>query len=226
MSEEDSINDDATEKELSEENGGASGGESSIVQSMQKQRELRETDEDFRFLVDMEMIYQLWWRWADFHLYITSPVVQPCAVRRVLPPEVIVDSDAQEFAYPIVDYGDRFSTSKALDFYTAGMSMHKLYCTIEKMIALFIERIKSQGISVDQEVQIAFSGHELAQRKGFESVINLSYNVVVTNFDPGVWGEKYLQLVKNLADKGYGYPSPAPRDVYRHPRLQTRNKTR
>jgi hypothetical protein len=93
--------------------------------------------------------------------------------------------------------------------------MCKLYYTIEKMIFLLTERLKTGGISVETEVQIAFGGHELAQRKTFESVINLPYNVVVTNFDPGVWGEKYLQTVKRLADKGYGYPPEAPRDSYR-----------
>ena len=54
------------------------------------------------------------------------------------------------------------------------------------------------------------------QRNGFESIINLQYNVVVTNFDPGAWGDTYLQTVKRLADKGYGYPPEAPRDKYRH----------
>ena len=220
-----SIDDDASYEEQH-----AKAGEEpppiDMAHSMQLQRERRQTDDGLAFLVDMEMLYQLWWRWADFHLYITSPVVNAFQIRRVVSAELIEDTDAHEFVYPIVDYGDHFSTSKALEFYTAGMSMHKLYCTIEKIISLFVDRLKSQGITTDQEVQIAFSGHELAQRKGFESVINLSYNVVVTNFDPGEWGEKYLQLVKGLAEKGYGYPEPAPRNTFRHPRLKTLSKTR
>ena len=83
------------------------------------------------------------------------------------------------------------------------------------MIFLLVERLKSGGVSTEAEVQIAFGGHELAQRKGFESVINLVHNVVVTNFEPGRWGERYLEIVKRLSEKGYGYPSEAPRDVYR-----------
>jgi hypothetical protein len=84
-----------------------------------------------------------------------------------------------------------------------------------------VERLKAGGVATDTEVQIAFGGHELAQRKGFESIINLSYNVVVTNFDPGPWGERYLQIVKRLADKGYGYPPESPRDTYRQSHTPT-----
>ena len=99
--------------------------------------------------------------------------------------------------------------------YSAGMSMCKLYYTIEKIIFLLVERLKTGGVSTETEVQVAFSGHELAQRKAFEIIINLNHNVVVTNFDPGIWGERYLQTVKRLADKGYGYPLEAPRDSFR-----------
>lgn len=86
---------------------------------------------------------------------------------------------------------------------------------IEKMIHILVERLKSGGVSPEDEVQVAFGGHELAQRKAFESVINLSYNVVVTNFDPGAWGEKYLKNVKQISKSGYGYPKEAPRDNFR-----------
>jgi hypothetical protein len=41
--------------------------------------------------------------------------------------------------------------------------------------------------------------------------------VVVTNFDPGAWGEQYLQTVKRIADKGFGYPSETPRQPYKQP---------
>jgi hypothetical protein len=187
-----------------------------IIQVMQKHRaQLLDMDgADMSSLV--EMVYQIWWRWADFHLFVTSPVLQPFSPPQVVSPALIEGTgDQYEFVYPIVDYGDRLSTSKGLELCSAGLSMWKLYCTIEKMIFLFIERIKLNGGTTETEVQIAFGGHELAQRKAFESVINLSYNVMVTNFDPGAWGERYLQVVKKLADKGYGYPEPAPRDSYK-----------
>jgi hypothetical protein len=196
---------------MSAENGTI---EPSIVDAMQAQRARLMSADSFDAVAQIEIIYQLWWRWADFHVFITTPVFEIYSPPHVILPERL-DSDTYEFVYPIMDYGDRFSTSKGLDSLSAGLSMWKLYCTIEKIIALLIERLKTGGVSTETEVQIAFAGHELAQRKGFESVINLSYNVVVTNFDPGVWGERYLQTVKRLADKGYGYPSAAPRDLYR-----------
>ena len=101
--------------------------------------------------------------------------------------------------------------------FIAGLSMCKLFYTIEKMIFLLVERLKEGGTDKETEVEVAFDGHEVAQRKCFDSVINLNYNVVVTNFDPGLWGERYLATTKRLAELGYGYPPEAPRDVYRKP---------
>ncbi|KTD52161.1 virulence protein [Legionella quinlivanii] len=170
----------------------------------------------------VEQVYQLWWHWANFELYIISPIIDPVIPPLVIEPELLPNSQEREFVYNIHDFGHKMTTSKAEDMYEAGMSMCKLYYTIEKMIFLLIERLKSGGIDQETEVQIAFGGHELGQRKAFESVINLSYNVVVTNFDPGAWGERYLQNVKVLASKGYGYPEGTPRDVYRkHPQAGT-----
>ncbi len=159
-------------------------------------------------------VYQIWWHWADFSLTIIEPEIEPIVPPLIIPPEILADGSI-EFVYPILDHGNRLEASKAEEMFSAGMSMCRLYYTIEKMIFLLVERMKSGGIDTQTEVQIAFGGHELAQRKAFESVINLTYNVVVTNFDPGEWGERYLQNVKRVADKGYGYPSETPRDSYR-----------
>ncbi len=185
----------------------------------------QETSIDFRKLVmedDMnnpvtlvERVYQLWWHWADFHLYVISPNIETISPVIIIPPETIPGSNEVEPVYPIHDSGNKLSTSKSEDMFSAGMSMCKLYFTIEKMISIFIERLKSGGISMEDEVQVAFGGHQLAQRKAFESIINLNYNVVVSNFDPGTWGEKYLQTVKRIAEKGYGYPSETPRETYK-----------
>jgi hypothetical protein len=165
-------------------------------------------------ILKMMRVYQIWWHWADFSLSITEPEIEPIVPPLIIQPEILEDG-THEFVYPIIDHGNRLETSKAEDMFSAGMSMCRLYYTIEKMIHLLVERLKSGGIDMQTEVQVAFGGHELAQRKAFESVINLSYNVVVTNFDPAEWGERYLQNVKRVADKGYGYPSETPRDSYR-----------
>lgn len=178
-------------------------------------RKLAMADDLDNPLTIVERVYQIWWHWADFHLYITTPHIDKITPPIILMPENIAGTNDLEFVYAIHDHGSKLSTSKSDDMISAGMSMCKLYFTIEKMINILVERLKSGGVSSETEVQVAFAGHELAQRKAFESIINLSYNVVVTNFDPGAWGEQYLQNVKKIADKGYGYPTEAPRDSYK-----------
>lgn len=187
----------------------------------EEQRKLLLEGDETDPVVQAERVYQLWWHWADFHLFIISPTISTVSPPIMIPAEHIPHSEELEFVYTIYDHGYKLSASKAEDMYQAGMSNCKLNSTIEKMIALLVERLKSGGIDTATEVQVAFDGHELAQRKAFESIINLSYNVVVTNFDPGAWGERYLQNVKRLADKGYGYPPGAPRDGYKHPHSTT-----
>lgn len=163
----------------------------------------------------VDKVYLLWWNWADFHIQILSPHFDFIKPSRIIEPEAIPGTNEYEFVYPIHDCGSKLSTSKSQDMFSVGMSMCKMYFTIEKMIYILIERLKDSGVDNETEVQVAFAGHELAQRKAFESVINLSYNLVVTNFDPGIWGERYLQNVKRLADRGYGYPPEAPRETFK-----------
>lgn len=180
-----------------------------------EQRQILNDNEANSFVAQIEKVYQLWWRWADFHIFIITPTFDMIDPPLIIPPELIPGSAEFEFVYPIHDHGYKLSTSKGDEIFSAGLSMCKLYYTIEKMIFILVERLKAAGISVETEVQVAFDGHELAQRKTFESIINLNYNVVVTNFDPGAWGEKYLQIAKGIADLGYGYPAESPRDNYR-----------
>ena len=185
---------------------------------------IKETTLDFRKLVIeenlndpiaiAERVYQIWWHWADFHLFITTPHIPLISPPLIIAPERLSGSNEFEFVYPIHDSGYKLSTSKSDNMFSAGMSMCKLFYTIEKMVDILVNRLKSGGVSQETEVQIAFGGHELAQRKAFESIINLNYNVVVTNFDPGEWGEKYLENVKRMSVK-YGYPPEAPRDIYK-----------
>lgn len=166
----------------------------------------------------VEHLYKLWWHWADFSLFVINPTIEQNNPPLIIPPEQIAGTDEIEFVYPIHDHGYKLSASKAEDMFTAGMSMCRLYFTIEKMIFLLIQRLKAAGITEDTEVQVAFAGHQLPQRKAFESIINLGYNVIVTNFEPGDWGEHYLEVVKRLSDRGYGYPKETPRENFRQPR--------
>lgn len=167
--------------------------------------------------IHLEHIYHLCWRYADFHLFVISPTLRSCPARLILPEASSANSKNLEFVYPIVDAGDRFSTSKATEMYTAGMSMCKLYFTIEKIFALLIQRLEEHEIDLDQEeIQIAFSGHELAQRKGFEVSINMIQNIIVKNYEPGAWGDRYLKIMQEFVNRGYGYPAQAPRHTYRN----------
>ena len=183
-----------------------------ILKSMEEARQLALNDDAISIT---EKIYQLCWNWASFELFIITPTIDVKEPPLVIQAERLLNSEELEFVYPIYDHGFKLSTSKAEDMFVAGKSMCKLNYTIEKMIFILIERLKEAGVSAETEVQISFMGHELAKRKAFESVINLNFNVLVTNFDPGVWGERYLQNVKVIGDKGYGYPSETPRDNYR-----------
>jgi len=182
--------------------------------AMQSQRELVLSEDPISII---EKVYQLWAHWADFHLYVISPTIDVISPPVIHLPQPLEGGHELEFVYPIHDHGYRLSTSKGSEMFSAGMSMCKLYYTIEKIIFLLVERLKSGGIATETEVQVAFAGHELSQRKGFESIINLNYNVVVTNFDPGSWGERYLEVVKRLSEKGYGFPPESPRNNYRNP---------
>jgi hypothetical protein len=202
------MTDDYIERHLSDE---------TLIQTLEAQRQALLQGDEFDFLSQIEIVALLWWQCADFHLYVTHPVLERFSSPQIISPEKLSDSDQVEFVYSITNYGDQLSASKGEDFYAAGFSMCKLYFTIEKMITLLVERLKSEGVGEEAEVQVAFGGHEFAQRKAFESIINLKYNVVVTNFDPGQWGEKYLQNVKRISDQGYGYPTETPRDTYRNP---------
>lgn len=163
----------------------------------------------------LERVYQLAWHWADFHLIFVKPIFEVFSTPKVIPPQEMLGSNEKEFVYTIYDFGNKFSTSKAEEMFESGMSMFKMHQTIEKIVYLLVERLKAGDISTETEVQVAFDGHILVQRKAFEVLINLDYNVVITNFTPGAWGDRYLEIMKLLVEKGYGYPPKAPRDSFR-----------
>ncbi|MBA4695935.1 MAG: virulence factor [Legionella sp.] len=164
-----------------------------------------------------EQVYQISWNLcADIRVAIISPEIPPFAVPVIIPPALVTDSGEEEFVYPIVDYGNEFATTKGFDMPATSMSNCKLFYTIEKMMRLVIERLEEQGVDGETEVQITVDGHEIACRKAFEVVINCTKNnLVIINYDPGAWGDNYLQMVKKLAAEGYGYPPEAPRETQR-----------
>lgn len=154
---------------------------------------------------------QILTRWSYFEITVTSPELPVFDPPQRVQPEKIAASEEVEFVYPILDYGHRMITSKQHELFSSGLSMCKLHYTIEKIIALLIQRLKDQGVTTDEEVHVRIDGSISSRRKAFESIINLEFNLVIDNFDPGAWGEKYLSIIKN---QKYGYPPPSPRDVY------------
>lgn len=167
---------------------------------------------DNSIVLTAEAIEKLERNWANFELEITDPWIEPINPPLVIEPELI--DGEYEFVYSIHDHGNKLSVSKSEDMFSAGMSMCKLYYTIEKIIYLLIERLKSGGVDSETEVRVDLNGNILAVRKGFEAIINLDYNVVVSNFEPGEWGERFLVIMKNISEK-YGFLPGAPRQPYR-----------
>lgn len=159
-------------------------------------------------------VYFLWQEWADFSIHIINPTIERYNAPIIHKPEKINENEF-EFVYDICDWGDILATSKGVQGFEAGRSMCKMNYTIEKIIYLLIERLRSGGIDESTEVEIAFDGHLISQRYAFASIINLEENVVVVNFDPGRWGEVYLETLSRLSERGYGYPAGSPRDIYR-----------
>lgn len=135
------------------------------------------------------------------------------------PQPLIEDPNTLEFVYPILDYGNCLVSSKGMETLFSGQSMLKMYYTIDKMISILHEKITDKESEIGQtfpEVSIELWGFDLCLRKAFEVIINLPENWIITNYEPGDWGNRYLDILQKLAEKGYAYPPPAPRDYYRH----------
>src|SRR3990167_560539 len=102
-----------------------------------------------------DVVYQLWWQWADFEIIILNPTFPELTPPHIIAAEPIPNSHEYEFVYPIHDYGYKLLTSKQEDALSAGHPMCKLYYTIEKMIAMLIEKLEKSGTAPETEVQIA-----------------------------------------------------------------------
>ena len=165
----------------------------------------------------LDYIYYLWLLWGDFQLYIIEPLVEPINPPIVISPETLEDGNL-EYVFNIYDEGFRLSTSRGQEGLSLGYNMLKFYNTIEKMVFILVERLKAGGIDNETEVRVAFYGHELGQRKAFESILNLEENVVVTNFDAGDWGDRFMNTVLTLVESGYGAPHHSPRRSYIGPK--------
>ncbi|MCC5791250.1 MAG: virulence factor [Legionellaceae bacterium] len=163
---------------------------------------------------------------AWFSLHVISPYIEPIRPSIIHMPDSLEDREQEaEHVYPIIDTGDSLATSKAEEMFHAGFSHCKLYYTIEKMLWLLHERLRSGGIGSEDEVQIAIHGYQSAIRYAFASVINMQENILILNFDPGNWGEQYLEVIKRMA-QNYGFPAASPRDMFRKGHGQSKRPLR
>lgn len=176
-----------------------------VGQAYEGTRELEPT-------VDMDLmqnVYYLWLLWIDFHLFINSPYIPP-----QYPPKVIKPGDfsenSNEHVYTIYDYGDHFSTSVGDSLAKGSRSTGKMLNTILKMMRLLVKRVKevdpeagTDAAGDEMAIRVAFDGHEIAQRMAFKQCVMHDMNILVTNFDPGEWGERQLRTMEHLAEKGF-----------------------
>lgn len=176
----------------------------------------------------LSIVYYLWKNWGNFGLYITSPEIEEILPAIVVPPAPLEDGEGFENVYSIHDYGYKLVTSRAEDMFVSS-SMYKLFNTIEKMMVMLQERLITGGFDDGTEIVLSFDGHEVPKRKAFEVLINFpkQFNLNVTDFDPGFWGEPFVHTVQQLVDKGYGKLEEAPRpERYRKADSKSRHKAR
>ena len=153
---------------------------------------------------------------SQFHLQDEPNIIQPALIEG--------SDNALEFVYPIFDFGDRLMASKQSDLEFSSQSMIKMYYTIEKMVAIWYEKLKS--VEGGGEVLLYLDGHLLCMRKAFEVIINIPDNWIIMNFDPESWGQQYLSTLNRLRDKNFNFPPSAPRDVYKNPKTNLSPKQR
>lgn len=162
----------------------------------------------------IEYLDYMWRIWADFQLTIIEPLIDVIMPPAMIEPATNPDTGQKENVFKIVDEGFRLTMSRGGEAYTLGQSMYKYFNTVEKIIALLVQRLNTGGVHKETEVRVAFYGYELGQRKAFESILNLQENVVVVNYDADEWGERFMKMVLELAERGYGMPPESPRKFF------------
>jgi hypothetical protein len=170
-----------------------------------------------------DALYLLSVYWIDFHLELAWPEIPEKVPPVVIEPERDSVSGVVENVYRIVDHGNRFSTSRGEDVVRGLSTTGKFLDTVDKMVALAIERsFEREGGEGDEgeggegagehapylEIHIRFEGHELAKRKAFETLAAREENVYVLNYDPEKWGELRLKMIETMTKQGYGVPRP------------------
>ncbi len=154
----------------------------------------------------------LWMIYANFQAMIVSPFLD--AIEPPVPINPAYNKDTQEYesVYVILDYGYMFSTSRGEESALGITAMSKMYNTIQKIIRLILKRLTEHAggegaFNPQEEIKVALFGHELCKRKAFALSMDLEANVNIVNFDPRIWGERFINNLKNMIAMGRGYPA-------------------
>lgn len=160
--------------------------------------------DSFQYNFTQEDVEYLWGLWADFSVYLVYP-----RIRKQFPPKRMFP-EKDEFSQPVLDYGNELKTSRGEELFKGNRTFGKLMNTVEKMIDTIVDRAVTEfnedeggGSATTPEIQVAFNGFESLQRRAFRLCIESEQNVLVTNFDPGEWGERQLRCFNELVNKGY-----------------------
>jgi len=78
------MTDEHTEHHLSDE---------TLIQTLEAQRQALMDGDDFDFLSQIEIVALLWWQCADFHLYVTHPMLERFSPAKIIVPEKLADSE-------------------------------------------------------------------------------------------------------------------------------------
>ena len=172
---------------------------------------LKQGDEETNVLPDY--LNYLWAIYANFEIMISSPYIDTKKPPVIISPAYDTEQKVYESVYPIFDHGYSFSTARGEDAAMGTTAMGKLYRTIQKMIHLVIKRLEEHAgqegeqFNPHDEVKLALFGYELGRRKAFALIMDLDVNISIVNFDPRIWGEKFITNLKHMIASGYGCPS-------------------
>jgi hypothetical protein len=153
----------------------------------------------------------LWMIYANFQVMIVSPFIETISPPVIIEPAYDKTTQQYENVYVILDHGYSFTTSRGVESGLGTTAMGKLYNTIQKIIRLILKRLidiagGEGSFNPQEEIKIALFGHELGKRKAFALAMDLEANVNIVNFDPRIWGERFINNLKNMIATGHGYP--------------------
>lgn len=195
-----------------------------VIEEVQSEKDILTTEEIMRR--DREMLKQsedennvfpdylnyLWAVYANFEIMIVSPFIETKKTPTIIKPDYDKEKQTYESVYLIADHGYAFRTARGSESSEGTTAMGKMYRTIQKIIRLVIKRLEEHAVEdggtfdPQTEVKLALFGYELSRRKSFALIMDLDVNINIVNFDPRVWGERFIANLKYMITSGHGCP--------------------